>query len=314
MELVTIQQKNEFLSAFSEVIKEFAAAHNCVLKTFGFPVKFIDPLTSPETLFLVQFYNQVANSNNDTIINLHDLMEQHLKRHGLFGINSAEIDRNLLMFFSRYELVKVEKNLASNAENVNANRHNLNKIYEELDNGYFLKSPLFRLTLHAGWNKDSDHVFQLASDKQLNTILSDTIKFITPKFGEKNCFDFEKRRTTYQGKAALTGASSIGSGIIGAASFLAAGGMLGGSIIGLGLLNCMAICTLGPLAALVFVGTVMMAAIASVIITAVGAFGVYSLEKANQQRKLAGAMFSIAHAKEPAYKTDDSRLTPAYQP
>ena len=301
MKLIAATAVTEFLKDFAIVIQQTAAANGCSIKSFtdqGQQI-FVDQRESLDVLFLTQFYNRVARMELTNEIDLEIILDDMLKEKGLSGINADELSNDLVIFFSKYGFINPVKRVTDQPAKLQANIEALNLALLNLGDDNCYKDPVNSL-IKLAQCKDGSTVSDcsptaLITDASLDKMITDTRKFIAPKFGEKNCFSYEARQREYKKEAALTGLASAANGVIGALAQVAALAVLAGYLAGL-----IALCLLVPPAIpaiiALSIGSLIAAPIPSFVAAGITCAGVSLIGKANNQRKMCGTMFSIANA------------------
>jgi hypothetical protein len=286
MKLTTEAAVTEFLRDFAIVIEQNQKVSS-YLNPQGRKI-FVDQRNTQEMLFLMQFYNRVAQMQLNDGIDLQKIFDEQLKEKGLYGINADEINRDLLILFSKYGFIEPAKRDVGMLNSLGTRE--LSQALKSLGDGNCFQRPVEDLILQVQIARSSD----LTTDKSLDNIISSTRRLIAPKFGEKNCFSYDARVQEYKGKGRLNGLASVGNGLLGVLSWAAGLAIMAGTVA--------LICYLGiltgvtALLAAVVVGGLVGCAVGSLGATCMFMLGGSLFEKADEQRKMAGTMFSIANA------------------
>lgn len=302
MILNSVAETNEFRLKFVNTIEQYAVDHKIDLQSFhndkGRKI-FVDPQGSRELLFLVQLYNEISlmlNEISESVqpaIDLKKIMQDKLKEHGLSGISVNDLDKNLLMFFSRYDLVEPDQktgklNELKDALKQMGEQHYMYASVNELVKSVEAKS---QAVVVSGGTRETGAL----SDSCIDNILSDTRKFVAPKFGEKNCFSYDARQAEYKRKAVTKGFASAGCGILGALSCIVGAAWGVANFAGIVILGVIS----GPFAIPAIMGGLLASCITLLPAGLMAGLGFELLGKADNLRKMSGTMFSIANAKDP---------------
>ena len=299
MFLKTGDELTDFLADLSQAIKLLNKGK--AVPSFNKDNKklFVDPLMPGELRFMIQLHNEIAMMNCKNKIDLDAIWNEKLRESGLSGVNTDEIDRNLLIFLSKYNLVIPSAHNQQQPSQLTSDIAELKSVQQQLDENHYHKKPLDSLIQLAECNNkpDAQESFEekpsFITYNNLNKMVTETRKLVAPKLGEKNCFSYNARLKDYKTQARLNGLASFGNGVLGAISTIVGSGMMIGAVVGASLLLTL---TTGPLLLWAFLG--FMAGISFGLFPGAGVavMGAKLLNKANYQRRMSGTMFSVANA------------------
>lgn len=314
MKLSTEQELSDFLVDFSQTIELLDTGKTLRVLTQAKTKLFVDPLVSGELRFLVQFYNDMARMNVEQVIDLDEIWKRRLQDAGLSGVDVDAIDANLLIFLRHYKLVESDGRTLAKEEQLRKNIAELKAVQQQLHEDHYFKKPAADLIALAECNdKETDE--KPFKDKpmfttfnSLNKMVTATRQLIAPKLGEKNCFSYNARAADYKTQARLNGLASFGNGLLGALSLIVSAAMFLASAAVFALIVKVSMGSV--LIGLALPGAMLASTAAMFPATAVLALSLGLIQKADYQRNMCGAMFSMANANSDSARLEKSDDVP----